>query len=103
MREHVFTKIALKGSPLHLTTHGHEDGLVKDKYGRQVAGVGRLVGFSVVALLLGILFVVWGVSRGGGSGLVEIVLAVVIWVALSVLWVGVAVTQRKRRDLQPRD
>jgi high-affinity Fe2+/Pb2+ permease len=76
---------------------------VKDKNGRQVAGVGRLVGFTVVALLLGVLFVVWGVSRGRGLGLVEIMLAVVIAAALLVLWGAVAVTQWKRRSLQSRD
>jgi hypothetical protein len=35
-----------------------KEGHVQDKDGNQVAGVGRLVAFSVIVLLLGVLFLV---------------------------------------------
>jgi hypothetical protein len=75
---------------------------VKDRYGKKVPGVGRLVAFSVGALLLSVLFFVWG--RGmGDRGWVELACAVVIWAGLLVLWLAAAVTQWKRRNLVPDD
>lgn len=76
---------------------------MKDEHGRQVPGAARLVVFSLVAGLVGILAFVWGAHQGGSRDVMAIILGVVIWAALLVLWAAVAVTQWRRRDLSPRD
>jgi cation transporter-like permease len=82
---------------------GDEEATVKDEHGRQVPGVGRLVVFSVIAGLVGVLAFVWGANQGGSRDVLAIILCIVIWAALLVLWAAVAVTQWKRRNLSPRD
>lgn len=76
---------------------------MKDEHGRQVSGAGRLVIFSVLAGLVGVLVFVWGANQGGNRAIVAVILGVIVWAGLLVLWAAIAVTQRKRRTLTPRD
>lgn len=74
---------------------------VKDEHGRSVSGVGRLVGFSAVTSIAGVAALLYGAGRGGAHGAVSVVLGILIVASDLALWVAVAVTQWKRRDLEP--
>jgi hypothetical protein len=76
---------------------------VKDEHGRQAPGVGRLVVFSVITAVVGVLAFVWGANQDGSRDVIAVVLGLIILAALLVLWSAIAVTQWKRRNLAPRD
>ncbi len=76
---------------------------MKDAHGRHAPGVGRLVIFTVIAGLVGVLAFVRGAHQGGSRDIIAIIFGVIIWAALLMLWGAVAVTQWKRRDLSPHD
>lgn len=75
---------------------------VKDEQGRQVSGVGRLVGFSAITLVAGVGALLYGASKGGEHGAVYVVLGILVVASNIALWLAVAVTQWKRRGLEPR-
>lgn len=75
---------------------------MKDEHGRQVAGAGRLVGFSAITFVAGVGALLYGAGRGGEHGAVYVVLGVLIVASNIVLWLSVVVTQWKRRGLEPR-
>lgn len=75
---------------------------MKDAHGRQVAGAGRLVGFSAITVVAGVGAVLYGVGKGGEHGAVYAVFGIVIVASTIALWLAVGVTQWKRRGLEPR-
>lgn len=74
---------------------------MRDARGAPVAGVGRLVVFSLVALVAAGVVGAWGFHSPDGRGTVAVVLAAVIIAGLITLWASIAVAQRRRSALPP--
>jgi hypothetical protein len=73
---------------------------MKDANGRQVPGLSRLVGFTVACLIMEGLAIYWGAGKGS-RGVLSIVLGALLLACMVILWLAAAVTQWRRRNLQP--
>ncbi len=75
---------------------------MKDASGRQVAGAGRLLAFMGCVAAVGIASILYGLADTR-VGAPSVVVGVLCLLSVGAMALGIAVTQRRRRDVQPPD
>ena len=76
----------------------------KDEHGRPIpGGLASLGIFTLIMAGVGIVGLISGANEGGGRGMFIVIASGVGLACLVLLWAAIAVTQWKRRNLEPRE